>query len=73
MIVNNSYNRKHTPIPQVQTLTTFKAELKRSQESLERRKLTPEEHAEIIAKYGAPIMTLKERRNITSFKKGRPA
>lgn len=69
MNINNSYYRKHTPVPQ--SLTPFKSELKRAKESLERRKLTPEEHAEIIAKYGAPLMPMKDRRNITSFKKKR--
>lgn len=60
MNIIHSYSRKHTPIPQ--TLKHYATERSRAEATYTERKLTPEELAEVYAKYGPPLMPLSERK-----------
>lgn len=72
MNILSSYTRKHTPVPQ--SLKEFTSERSRAEETYKKRILTPEEMAEVIAKYGPPKMPLKDRRSVMHHKKkGKPA
>lgn len=70
--------KKHTPVPRGYTpsLTLDKSELQRSEESYSCRVATPEEMADIIAKYGPPKAKLGSKSSILHIpqkKKGKSA
>lgn len=70
-MITHGYNRKHTAVPRLDpsTIRLDRKEYERSKESLNERKLTPEELAEVIAKYGPPVMPLDNRKGMPFKKK----
>lgn len=62
MFYHSNY-KKHTAIPRLDppTIKLDRSELKRSEQSLVKRKLSPEELDEVIAKYGPPILPLNSK------------
>ncbi|WP_316009168.1 hypothetical protein [Paenibacillus sp. 3LSP] len=62
MFYHSNY-KKHTAIPRLDTPTIKldRSELKRAEQTLVKRKLSPEELAEVIEKYGPPILPLNSK------------
>lgn len=58
-----------SPQEVTEPLTLDKVEWERTKASLKEWTASPEEHAEIIAKYGPPLMPLKDRRSVMHFNK----
>jgi len=57
-----------------QPITLDRVEWEKTKASLKEWTASPEERAEIIAKYGPPLMPLKDRKSIIHFnKKGKSA
>ena len=58
-----SYDKRHTPVPRPYAPGAIpEDERNRTSKSLNERKATPEEMAEIIRKYGPPKCKLNERK-----------